>query len=258
MVVEAEGVDAAGARRLARWSLAARHDSGPTVPVAAAAAVLRALVERRLALRGACACVGLFSLADIMRELAQLPISTQRRSAFLDEPALFVRALGDRFGALPAAVRRVHGSSAPAVLGGRGVARGSRWLSPLRALMRLPQPGRYARLEVRLNPGPHGERWTRTFGRTTFSTTLTPAEGGAFEERFGLLRFRFEPEVRAHGFVWRFAGWKLGAVPLPNALAPRIRARAFALDHEYRFRVAAAHPFLGLLFAYAGRLSPPP
>ncbi|HEY8574365.1 DUF4166 domain-containing protein [Phenylobacterium sp.] len=39
-----------------------------------------------------------------------------------------------------------------------------------------------------------------------------------------------------------------------RSLAPRIRARAFAREGTYRFSVVAAHPCLGLLFAYAGRL----
>ena len=56
------------------------------------------------------------------------------------------------------------------------------------------------------------------------------------------------------GFLWRFAGWRLGPLPMPRALAPTIRARAFERDGAYRFSVAVAHPWLGLLFAYGGRL----
>ena len=43
-------------------------------------------------------------------------------------------------------------------------------------------------------------------------------------------------------------------MPLPRALAPRIHARSFARDGVYRFSVVVAHPWTGVLLAYAGRL----
>jgi hypothetical protein len=59
----------------------------------------------------------------------------------------------------------------------------------------------------------------------------------------------------AGGFRWRFAGWRLGPMPMPNTLAPSIRAASFARRGVYRFRAVAAYPGLGLLFAYSGRLN---
>jgi hypothetical protein len=41
---------------------------------------------------------------------------------------------------------------------------------------------------------------------------------------------------------------------LPLALAPRVRSRTFARDGLYHFSVVVAHPWLGVVFAYAGRL----
>jgi hypothetical protein len=34
-----------------------------------------------------------------------------------------------------------------------------------------------------------------------------------------------------------------------------MRARTFARDGVYRFRVLVAHPWIGVIFGYAGRLS---
>lgn len=256
MLVRAEGVGADGRPRRAEWSLAAAANAGPTVPAAAAAAMLRGLMEGRIVARGARACVGLLSLDDITAELAGLPIVTRAFSSAADPPALFPRALGDAFAGLPAAVRAVHGASGPAVFRGRGRARGARGLAPIRRALGLPAPGAYPSLQVEVCPVPGGERWTRTFGRTQFSSRLTAgADTGTFEERFGPLRFRFEAEPLPKGFRWRFLGWRLGPIPLPRALAPRINARAFETGGDYRFSVAAAHPALGLLFAYAGRLA---
>ena len=54
--------------------------------------------------------------------------------------------------------------------------------------------------------------------------------------------------------VWTLIGWRLLGLPLPTALGPRVRAAAEDADGRYRFRVVVAHPWLGLLFAYRGRL----
>ena len=254
MVVLAEGEGPGGEPRRARWSLTAEAGAGPSVPVAAAAAVLRALLEDRLTLRGAYACAGLLDLSAIVRELDGLPTRTEALSVALGEAALFRKLLGDRFDRLPPEVARIHG--APAVFTGGGRARGSAWLAPLRLAMGLPRPGVYPELKVTVAAGAGGEAWTRAFGRTRFTSHLRPGrELGQFEERFGLIRFTFSTEPTVHGFLWRFEGWRLGPLPLPRALAPSIRARAYERDGAYRFSVAVAHPWAGLMFAYAGRLA---
>jgi saccharopine dehydrogenase-like NADP-dependent oxidoreductase len=254
MVVLAQGEGPDGAPRRARWSLTAEEGAGPNVPIAAAAAVLRGLADGRLTARGAHACVGLLELDAIVAEVADLPIRTERLSASPAEPALFRRTLGDQFEALAPEVARIHG--APGTFAGRGRARGASWLAPIRVAMGLPQPGAYPDLRVTVAAKGDGEAWTRAFGRTRFTSHLRPGrELGQFEERFGPIRFTFATDPTPTGFVWRFEGWRLGPLPLPRALAPSIRARAFERNGAYRFRVAVAHPWLGLLFAYAGRLA---
>jgi hypothetical protein len=257
MLVRAQGLDQAGARRTGQWSLAAEANAGPTVPVAAAAAMLRGLADGRVTARGAFACVGLLALNDITAELAGLPIRTERLSVSPDEPVLFRRVLGDRFARLAPAVQRLHGAAKAQTHRGRGWARGCRSLPVrlIRAALGLPEPGRYGDLAVEVEPVASAERWTRRFGSKAFSSQLRALpEPGVFQERFGPIRFVFDVAALGGGFVWRFQSWSLGSIPLPKALAPRIRARAFEANGAYRFRVATAHPWLGLIFAYAGRL----
>jgi hypothetical protein len=257
MVVEAAGEAADGGSRRARWSLVADAGAGPNVPVAAAAAVLRGLADGSIAARGARACVGLLDLDAIMAELAHLPIRTGALVVAQDEPVLFRRVLGDRFDRLPPEVRRVHGGAGLQQLVGRGRARGARNLPATlgRAVLGLPRPGRYPRLDVAVAPDAEGETWTRAFGSGAFSSHLRPSrEMGRFEERFGPLCFTFEAATDARGFRWRFVDCRVGPLPLPRLLRPRIRARAFEADGMYRFSVAVAAPLAGLLFAYAGRL----
>lgn len=257
MAVWANGRGPDGRPRRARWSLVAESGAGPNVPVAAAAAVLRSLMEGGLAVRGARVCAGLVTLDQILVELAGLPIRTERVIVSEDpEAPLFRRVLGEGFATLPAAVRAVHGAAPPLALTGRGRARGGARGRVIRAVLGLPQPGAYPRLNVAVETRGGGEVWTRAFGRTRFTSTLQPGPAlGAFEECFGPIRFAFQAEPGRRGFRWRFSGWSVGALPLPRRLAPQIRARAFETDGSYRFSVAVAHPFTGLLFAYAGRLA---
>jgi hypothetical protein len=51
-------------------------------------------------------------------------------------------------------------------------------------------------------------------------------------------------------------GGRIIGLPLPGWLGPRIRARAFDRDGEYRFSVVVAHAWFGVMVAYAGRLNP--
>lgn len=259
MAVEVKGQGADGAWRRAHWSLAAQRGAGPNVPVAPAVAVLRGLMADRITARGAQACVGLLHLDEILEELAHLPIRTQTVSVADDETVLFRRVLGDRFSRLPSAVRAVHGADGVTQLRGRGRARGSRNALAMfgRGLLGLPAPGVYPSLGVTVAPDAAGESWTRAFGSGSFTSHLRVGrELGQFEERFGPLRFTFEAATMASGFRWIFVDCRLGPVRLPGLLAPRIRARAFEAAGVYRFSVAVAHPWIGVLFAYAGRLTP--
>ncbi len=258
MVVNAEGLDADGARRLARWSLCAQAGSGPHTPAAPAAAALRALLDGRLdGEPRATPCVGLVGLDAILHELRDLPIRTRLESQRPDTPGLFPRLRGQAWDALPDVVRQAHAGLAPVTLTGHARGRGAPGLPALvRRLQGLPPAGRHD-TTVTITPTADGERWVRRFGARTFGSTIAPARDDpwTFEETAGALTFRFSAAPYAGGFSWVFEGWRLGPVPLPNAWAPRIRARTFARDGGYRFRVLVAHPWLGVIFGYAGRLS---
>jgi len=258
MVVSAEGLDADGAPRLARWSLCAEAGSGPHTPAAPAAATLRALLDGKLAGEPrATACVGLVDLPAILHELRTLPIRTQLESQASETPGMFPRLLGERWPTLPPTVRNAHAGVETVALIGQARGRGAPALPALiRRLQGLPPPGNHATI-VTITPDGAGERWTRQFGDRTFSSLITPAQDDpwSFEETVAPITFRFTTAPYAEGFSWALEGWRLGPVPLPRAWAPRVRARTFARDGIYRFRVLVAHPWLGVIFGYAGRLS---
>jgi hypothetical protein len=258
MIVQAQGLDAQGVPIRARWALWAEANSGPSTPAAPAAAWARKLLEGGGPPSGAYACAGLLSLEDIVGELGALPIRWRTDESHPDSPVLFRRLLGRRFAALPSAVQAVHGAAEPAVSSGRAVVRAGR-STPARlmcGLLGLPTTG-HCDVEVRMSPDSGGETWTRRFGRSRFSSRLVGTRRlGVFEERFGLLRFRFELHPTSSGVIWAMTGWSLLGVKLPRALGPRVLARADQADGRYRFRVVVGHPWLGLLFAYRGDLRP--
>jgi hypothetical protein len=256
MVVEALGEDGEGRPIRARWALWAEANTGPYTPAAPAAALVAALVEGRVAQRGALASAGLLDLDAILAELAPYPIHTRADEGHPDSPSLFRRLLGRRFDLLPPGVRSVHDAYGPAVFTGEALSRAG--ASPIARLIRLvlgvPKSGR-SDVEVRVLPDSAGETWTRRFGDARFvSRLIDTGQLGRLEERFGPIRFRFDLLPTSSGVLWRMVGWSLLGLPLPLSLAPRIHARADEAGGRYQFRVAVDHPWVGLLFAYRGQL----
>ncbi len=75
MIVRATGLDKDGQSVLGEWKLIAKNGDGPNVPVMAAAAAVRALLNSRLP-TGAQACVNVLSLAAIEHEMGTYDIET--------------------------------------------------------------------------------------------------------------------------------------------------------------------------------------
>ncbi len=257
MIVSAEGLGSDGAPVCGAWSLWAERGVGPVVPTLPAAALLRTWLEGEPPSLGAHVCAGLLDLKAIMQEAEDLPIRTALRSSAPNSPSLGRRLMEAAFDDLPAAVRAVHAGNSAARFTGRARARGGKGLAALARLATgMPGPGRYETIAVRIEPDERGETWRRQFGARRFRSRLCGVLGhiGGFEEHVGPASFRFEADPTRMGFTWRFVGWRLGPLPLPRALAPHISARCFERASRYHFSVAVAHPWVGLILAYAGQL----
>jgi saccharopine dehydrogenase-like NADP-dependent oxidoreductase len=258
MIVYAKGRDENGEKIEARWALWAEANAGPNTPVAPTAAWTRALAGGSTFEPGAQTSAGLLLLQSILLELKDLPIETRTDESHPCHPSLFHRLLGRRFLDLPVIFRSVHDGRERLTFRGRAVARNGRGILGrlLRAGIGLPSAGRHE-VEVTIAPDTLGETWTRRFGSSRFSSRLASIPSlGAFEERFGLLRFSFQMGVSEMGeVVWRTTGWRFSGLPLPRALAPAIRASAWSERDRYRFSVVVAHPWFGLLFGYRGYLA---
>ena len=171
---------------------------------------------------------------------------------------LYPLLLGPRYDELAPVLREVHERATllrGTVTVTRGQSRLARLLAGLagmpRACVDAPCVVRFGQVAGR---PPGTERWVREMAGRRFSSTLTPAAPGEFDESFGWYRFRFAIDLDngAASFVLR--GWSVLGVPLPRALRPRIVTREAQQGDAYLFAVQAHLPLLGLLVAYKGRL----
>src|SRR6185503_2628606 len=88
-----------------RWDLIAEDGCGPTIPAAAAAALIARLARGEQLPAGAYPCLGVLNLREILGVVAHLPIFTGTRDQ--DAP-LFRRVMGTQFEALPQPIRDLH------------------------------------------------------------------------------------------------------------------------------------------------------
>jgi saccharopine dehydrogenase-like NADP-dependent oxidoreductase len=74
MAVTLEGEGRNGARKRVEWSLIARRGHGPFIPAMPSVILAKRLLAGTLATRGAMPCLGLFTLAEFLAEVADLDI----------------------------------------------------------------------------------------------------------------------------------------------------------------------------------------
>ena len=78
MFLRLQGQDGNGRQRCATWHMEAFRGHGPYIPATPAVILARKLARGECRERGARACVGLVTLAEIERELADLDIRFTR------------------------------------------------------------------------------------------------------------------------------------------------------------------------------------
>lgn len=237
-----------------RWTLIAQDGDGPEIPTLAAVLLAEEILAGRLP-AGARNAGSLLDLAPFEPLFASLVIcheTVERRLL----PPLYRRVMGPAFDALPEAVRALHSVCRDGGASGEArVERGTGLLTrAIGGLMRFPPAGSY-QLDVAFAERHGIETWTRRFGRHAFTSRLRQ-QGTRLVERFGPLRFHFDLPSDAAGLTMVLRRWTCLGVPLPRALAPRIRAREWQDGDRFRFDVAIALPLIGLVVHYDGWLLP--
>ena len=170
--------------------------------------------------------------------------------------SFFLTLLGAQADTLPPQVRHLHALPMPAELRGRAQASAARGLlARLCAFVAgLPRADGDVPVCVRLvSPASGVEIWTREFGTSTFRSRLR-AVNDELHEQLGPVRIRFRLHGDAQGIVWEPLGIDVLRIPLPRSLLRGVYARESQCDGRYRFDVAAALPWIGLIVRYEGWL----
>jgi hypothetical protein len=244
VVLKAPGVER-------RWTLLALDGCGPEIPTLAAALLGEEMLAGRIA-PGARDAGGLLTLAQFETLFAGLAIRTETvEQAHLP---VYARAMGERYAALPAAVREMHALHGDGGAAGEGtVERGTHLLARLMgAVVRFPPSGTYP-LHVSFSERDGKERWTREFGPHAFTSELSIA-GEGVAERFGLMRFAFALPSDDTGLRMVLKGWTMLGVPMPLFLAPRIIGQEWEEDGRFRYLVEIDAPVIGKVVRYTGWL----
>ena len=166
--------------------------------------------------------------------------------------ALYARALGARFDALPDALRRFHG--------GPGLWRGSARLTQGGALARrmvramgYPDRDGDVPLTLRIAADGDAEVWRRDFDGPVVETRQSLVRPGVIAERLGPMTVELRCEAAPPGLRLAIAAARLGPLPGPRPAGGGLER---AEGRAVRFDVTARAPGLGLLIRYEGLLEP--
>jgi hypothetical protein len=235
-----------------QWTLIATDGDGPEIPTLAAVLLAESVAAGTVApgARDAGRLLDLDAFEPLFRTLSIRHAITER----VLPPPLYARVMGERYDALPAAVRAMHRVCGDAGASGEAtVERGGNLVARIvAAVMGFPRAGTHP-LHVAFIEHDGIEQWTRTFGDRRFASHLSERKG-RLVERFGPLRFHFDLPSDTGGLEMRIVGWSCFGVPLPLALAPRSLAREWEEGGRFHFDVPIALPLVRMVVHYRGWL----
>ena len=259
MYVHARGLKA-GLTVERSWHLLAEGDDGPFIPSMAIEAIVRKLLRGEVPSAGARAATHALDLADYDELFAGRTIKSGFRDEGQDGP-IYRQVLGSAFDSLPPAVRQLHDSSSPRNWIGRAdVTRGKGLVARLVAsIVGFPKSGNDVPVTVTFSPENGGELWTRTFGNRRFSSFQASGKGRSrhlLVERFGIATFALALVVENGRLTLIPRAWSVLGIPMPSLLLPRGNSFEAESDGQFRFDVTISVPWIGLIVAYRGTLSP--
>lgn len=171
----------------------------------------------------------------------------------------FEQALGGAFSHLPAVTQRVHRPSPRIRFRGRADVDGPETLAGrlLSALFSLPAEARDVPVETTIELGADGvEQWERRYPTRVMRSRIgfPRAQNRTVEEHFGPCRFTLKIIPEDIGLRLELVSGRIGPVPLPGWLMPRIQATERCDGDHHLFDVTVALPGVGRLVRYRGWL----
>lgn len=160
--------------------------------------------------------------------------------------------LGKDFAKLPPLIQAAHRgrirlSGSAEVTRGRGI---GGWLA---GRLKMPESHPACPMTVEGDHQPEAMHWARDFnGRKMLS--IFRREGGYLVENMGPIKLRLRPLAEGGRLVYRLVGAKIGPLPLPGLLMPRLLAWEGEADGRYDFEVDVGLPLIGRLIRYRGKL----
>ena len=177
------------------------------------------------------------------------------------DSCLYSRLLEDDWPPLPQSVKTLHCRSARLTATGRAtVERGTGLLARfIGGVFRFPIAAADVEVTVQFDLDEIAERWTRTFGTRSFSSTQYAGKGryrSLLCERFGPFVFGMSllPDAGRLRLIVR--RWSVFGIPLPSSLAPRGDSYEFDDNGTFNFHVEIRAPLAGLIVRYVGFLVP--
>ncbi len=263
MLVDICGLNADGVQTQCRWSLVAKQDHGPFIPILPAAAAVEKLLSVD-APPGAGVAHMVVTLPDILHEMQSYEIHTETTSTQIDHSPFEAALWPDDFEVLPHALKQFHTSSGPVLWSGQADVDCGRWFAPkmITRLFGFPKAGRNIPVTVsidrkRSKAGAAVETWTRSFAETEMSSDLQLLGNSSVTECFAPFTVEMGLRVDPEGLRMPVLGWRLGPIRLPKILAPKSETLEY-MDEKGRFRfdVRLSAPLIGLIAHYRGWLMP--
>lgn len=257
MFVRAEGFSN-GQKVERSWHLLAEGDDGPFIPSMAIEGLIRRSLNGQLPAAGARPATHALELSDYDRLFAARTIYTGFREKLSGEP-IYRRILGSAFDRLPDEVKALHDSLNERQWSGTAsVQRGRGILARVVAtVIGFPNAAETIPVAVRFTPDGDGERWTRTFGRQSFSSRQRCGNGRnthLLVERFGIVEIALALVVDGDRLNLVPRQWTALGIRLPKALLPKGISFETQREGRFCFDVTIALPMVGHIVSYQGSL----
>jgi hypothetical protein len=237
----------------------AEADDGPFIPSMAAAALVRRFLAGDRPPTGARAGTSDVQLSDYAAQFASRRVVTGVREIVAPSEPLFRRVLGEAYGGLPEAVRRLHDRDGEWSAEGRAaIDRGSGWIAQrIARIFGFPPAAEDVPVSVEFRGVGDHVVWRRDFGGQVFSSIQeegTEQFDRLLCERFGPCAFGIALVVDGGRLRYVLRGWSAFGVPMPAWLAPDCEAYETEEEDRFRFFVELRYRFVGLIVRYQGWL----